>query len=176
MKTHAFQSFAVSTALALVMTGGALAGPAEEAFLQSYVGGWKGTGTLETADGGTEDFICRVTVTRGRAQKINYAGRCSVSGLNLSVAGTIAYVGEAQRYEAAMSSNADFRGIAIGRQVGDEVVFDLREREISAEGKDRTITSQVSLRDDTIGLRFTYIGDEPGVRNDAEVQFARLPG
>lgn len=176
MNKHVVQSIAASAALAALMTGSVVAGPAEEAYLQSYVGGWKGTGSMETADGGTEDFICRVTVTRGRAQKINYAGRCSVAGLNLSVAGTIAYVDAASRYEAAMSSNAGFTGIAIGKQSGDAVVFDLREREISAEGKDRTITSQVTLRAETIGLRFTYIGDEPGVRNDAEVVFARLPG
>lgn len=174
-RTYRRTSWVTGAAMAILLSPGlALAGPEEQAFLQSYVGGWKGTGTLQSADGETEDFVCRVTVTRGRADKINYAGRCSVAGLNLSVAGTIAYVEAAQRYEAAMSSNASFTGVAIGRKVGDRVVFDLRERETSDEGKDLTITSQVSLGDEDIGLRFTYTGGDADERTDAEVTFARL--
>jgi hypothetical protein len=170
-------SFVPAVAAVWLLAGGAaLAGPAEEALLQSYVGGWKGTGVLMSRSGNNEDFTCRVTVSRGRASKINYAGRCSVAGLNLSVAGTIAYVDGAGRYEAAMSSNANFTGVAIGRQVGDRVVFDLREREQNAEGRGANITAQVSIGGDDIGLKFSYEPADSSDRSDASVTFARLPG
>jgi hypothetical protein len=150
----------------------AYAGPTESAFLESYIGNWKGDGLLT---GGEEDeaFNCRVSVTKGREGKINYTGRCSVAGLNLTVAGTIAYIEESKRYEAAMTSNATFTGLAIGRKQGTRVVFDLRERDVH-DGDDMTITSRVSLEKDTIGLSFKYVMEDDGFSMDAAVKFARM--
>jgi hypothetical protein len=150
----------------------AFAGPTESAFLESYIGNWKGEGLLT---GGDEDesFACRVNVTKGREGKINYAGRCTVAGLNLTVAGTIAYIEESKRYEAAMTSNATFTGLAVGRKRGSGVVFDLRERDVY-EGDDMTITSQVSLEKDAIGLSFKYVMEEDGSSMSAGVKFSRM--
>lgn len=150
----------------------AFAGPTENAFLESYIGNWKGDGLLT---GGDEDesFVCRVNVTAGREGKINYAGRCTVAGLNLTVAGTIAYIEESKRYEAAMTSNATFSGLAIGRKQGTKVIFDLRERDVH-EGADMTITSQVALDDNAIGLSFKYVMTEDQSSMQAAVKFARM--
>jgi hypothetical protein len=151
----------------------ALAGPNETAFLQSYVGGWKGTGLL-TGGETDETFTCRVNVTKGRDNKINYAGRCAVAGLNLSVAGTIAYVDANGRYEAAMTSNATFTGTAVGRRQGGSVVFDLKERETDEKGNDMTISAQVLLQGPNMGLKFHYILNDTGDTMDASVKFERL--
>jgi hypothetical protein len=159
--------------VALVSLSPALAGPKETAFLESYIGGWKGTGLL-TGGESDETFTCRVNVTRGRESKINYAGRCAVAGLNLSVAGTIAYIDARSRYEAAMTSNATFTGTAIGRRQGSAVVFDLKERESDEQGNDMTITAQVLLDGPNMGLKFHYLLNGTGDTMDASVKFERL--
>ncbi len=162
---------AIAMSGALSAATPAVAGPAEVAYLQSYIGNWRGQGQLTGGDQ-NENFTCRVTVTQGNQGKINYAGRCAVAGLNLSVAGTIAYIDANNRYEAAMSSNATFSGVAIGRKQGDGVVFDLRERDRTEQG-DMTITAQVSLGNGTIGLGFNYLMHDSGSTMNANVSFSR---
>ncbi|RYE56269.1 MAG: hypothetical protein EOP20_09125, partial [Hyphomicrobiales bacterium] len=80
----------------------AFAGPNEVALLKSYIGEWRGRGTLVGA--ATETVVCRLSLSQGNQDKINYNGRCTLAGTNLSVAGTMAYVEASKRYEAAMTS------------------------------------------------------------------------
>jgi hypothetical protein len=155
----------------------ALAVPAQAAqadveLLQSYVGSWRGSGNLT---GGTEPekFSCRMTITKGKEGKIHYAGRCSLAGLNLSVAGTIAYIDAAGRYEAVMTSNATFSGTAVGIRQGDGVVFNLRERDTNEQGTEMTITSRVVLRGGGITVDFDVLFNETGERMKAAVPFKR---
>lgn len=155
---------------AMIWGGVARAGEAEVAFLQSYIGNWKGSGTLTGGDE-PETFNCRMQVTKGNMGKVNYAGRCSLVGLNLSVAGTLAYFDAAGRYEAAMTSNAGFSGIAIGRKVSGGVVFNLRERNVDEEGTDLTIESVVRLQGDTVTVEFHVLFNETGERMQATVPF-----
>jgi hypothetical protein len=152
-----------------------LAGAAEDQFLQSYAGGWKGDGTFKSKDG-NESFNCRIDVTPGSTGKINYNGRCAVSGINLAVYGTIAYVDARNRYEAVMSSNATFKGTAVGRRQGNAVVFDLKERDKDKDGNDMTISSQVSLQGqgDAIGLKFNIVFNDTGDSSNANVTFAKM--
>lgn len=157
----------------LAVAGGATAlaqSPSE--LLQSYVGDWRGSGELKGTDE-AETFSCRLDVTRGRQTKVNYAGRCSLVGMNLSVRGTIAYVESAGRYEAAMSSNARFDGIAVGQRRGNSIVFDLRERGESDEGEDVTIGSRITLADDRISVDFEVTFNDTGDRMSAAVPFSR---
>jgi hypothetical protein len=88
--------------------------------LETYIGSWRGDGTLV---GGQrpEPFRCRLTINKGNLNKVNYAGRCTLVDMNLSVSGTIAYDDKARRYQAVMSSNAGFKGTAVGRQSGDKI-------------------------------------------------------
>ena len=120
------RSFAAAAAIAVssLAVAPALAGPAEMDLLSGYVGNWKGNGVMV---GGQqpEPFRCRMQVQKGNQAKVNFAGRCTLVNFNLSVSGTIAFNDKTRRYEAAMSSNAGFSGVAAGRIDGERITFTL---------------------------------------------------
>jgi len=149
----------------------AYAGPAEVALLKSYIGEWRGRGTLVGAS--KETVVCRLSLTQGNQDKVNYNGRCTLAGSNLSVAGTLAYVDSARRYEAAMTSNATFSGIAVGQKRGNGLVFNLRERAPDEEGKDMNISAQIALNADAISVSFEVVYVETGDSLTAQVPFTR---
>src|SRR5688572_13249469 len=86
------RSWGRAIAAAIVLTIGGLipasAGPAEVELLSSYVGTWAGESALVGGEK-PEEFRCRLTISKGRQARINYAGRCSLVSMNLSVSGTI---------------------------------------------------------------------------------------
>ncbi len=49
----------------------AFAGPAEVSLLKSYIGEWRGRGTLVGA--ATETVVCRLSLSQGNQDKINYS-------------------------------------------------------------------------------------------------------
>jgi hypothetical protein len=166
-------SRAAAMAGLLAATGAApaLAAPADVALLQSYIGDWSGTGVLIGAN--TETVRCRMSLTQGNQDKVNYSGRCTLAGTRLTVAGTMAYIEASKRFEAAMSSNATFTGVAIGQKRGSGLVFNLRERDKDEEGKDLSISAQISLKDDAIEVAFEVVYVESGDSLRAEVPFSR---
>lgn len=168
-----WQRFASIAILALLASApnAALAGAKQDALLQSYVGNWTGEGELKGGDE-PEDFSCRVEVKDGGQGKINYAGRCAVVGINLRVQGTIAYRDERNRYEGVMSSNTEFKGVAIGKPRGNGVVFDFRGQEVR-EGNDVTINSQMTLRNDKITIDFNVWIADSDVKMSTTVPFER---
>lgn len=147
------------------------AGPAEDSLLQSYIGDWRGRGVLVGAD--TETVVCRLSLTAGNGGKVNYNGRCSLAGTQLSVAGTMAYIEASRRFEAVMSSNATFSGTAIGQKRGSNLIFNLRERDEDEKGKELAISSQIHLASDVIDVVFDVIYVENGDSLRAEVPFTR---
>ena len=149
----------------------ALAAPADVALLKSYIGDWRGRGVLVGAN--TETVVCRMSLSEGNQDKVNYSGRCTLAGTQLSVAGTMAYIEASRRFEAAMSSNATFTGIAVGQQRGNGLVFNLRERDKDEEGKDLNITAQITLQDEAIRVVFEVVYVESGDSLRAEVPFSR---
>ena len=151
--------------------GPALAAPADVALLKSYIGEWRGRGVLIGAS--QESVVCRLSLTQGNQDKVNYNGRCTLAGSNLSVAGTLAYVEAAKRYEAAMTSNATFNGIAVGQKRGNGVVFNLRDRDQDEEGKDFNISAQISLANEGIKVVFEIVYVESGDSLRADVPFSR---
>ena len=155
--------------MSLSGVAGAHAGDAEQALLASYVGNWSGEGVLVGGDK-PEPFRCRLTLAKGVQAKVNYTGRCSLVGSNLSVSGTIAYVDASKRYEAAMSSNAGFTGLAIGRQQGSKISFDLREQQKDRGGSDVRIGSRIFLIGDSISIDF-----EVEFNNSGDVMTASVP-
>lgn len=148
------------------------AAQAEMDLLASYIGSWQGAGTLVGGEE-PESFRCRLTVAKGTAAKINYAGRCTLVNMNLSVAGTIAYNDAARRYEAAMSSNAGFTGLAVGRKSGERISFDLSERQVDRGGNDIRIGSRITLVGDNITVDFEVEFNNSGQVLTAKVPFAR---
>lgn len=147
------------------------AGPAEVALLKSYIGNWKGRGVLTGAD--SETVVCRLSVTQGNQDKVNYSGRCALAGTNLSVSGTMAYIEASKRYEAAMTSNATFTGIAVGQKRGSGLVFNLRERDQDEDGKNLNISAQIHLTGEAIKVVFDVVYVDSGDSLHAEVPFAR---
>jgi len=159
--------------LAATLTAGvAQAGVRELDLLSSYIGSWRGEGALVGGDQ-PEPFRCRLSVAQGNLLKINYTGRCSLVNATLSISGTIAYNDEAGRYEAAMSSNAGYTGLAIGRQSGSTISFDLREQQKDRAGGDVRIGARIILVNDRITVDFEVEFNDSGEVLTASVPFDR---
>ncbi len=149
----------------------AFAAPADVALIQSYIGEWRGRGVVIGAT--KESVVCRLSLSQGNQDKVNYNGRCTLAGTTLSIAGTMAYVDANKRFEAVMSSNATFNGVAVGQKRGQSLIFNLREREKDEAGKDLNITSQIVLNRDAIQVSFEVVYVESGDSLRAEVPFSR---
>lgn len=162
--------------LVSALSVGMIAAPAkaqnELALLESYVGSWQGEGALVGGDR-NEPFRCRLTVAKGNAGKVNYTGRCALINTTLSISGTIAFNANAGRYEAAMSSNAGFTGIAIGQERGGQISFDLKERQKDRAGSDVRIGSRIKLVDGDITVDFEVEFNDSGEVLTASVPFSR---
>ncbi len=166
-----WRAAALAGLLATAGAAPAVAAPADVALLKSYIGDWRGRGVLVGAN--TETVLCRMSLTQGNQDKVNYNGRCTLAGTQLSVAGTMAYVEASRRFEAAMSSNATFTGVAVGQKRGNSLVFNLREREKDEKGKDLNISAQITLNGDAIKVIFEVVYVESGDSLRAEVPFSR---
>ena len=156
---------------AALFSGPVLAAKADVELLQSYIGSWRGKGQMVGPE--RETVVCRLNLTPGNQDKVNYSGRCSMAGTNLSVSGTLAYNDSAKRFEAAMSSNATFSGLAVGRKSGNSLVFNLREREKDQEGNDMTISSQIALSKNRINVEFNVVFNATGESLKASVPFSK---
>lgn len=140
--------------------------------LTSYVGSWRGEGALVGGDR-NEPFRCRLSIAKGNQTKVNYTGRCTLVNTTLSISGTIGYNEQARQYEAAMSSNAGFTGIAIGRQSGGQISFDLRERQKDRGGSDVRIGSRIVLVGGNITVDFEVEFNDSGEVLTASVPFSQ---
>lgn len=155
-----------------VFGGSTQAGSAEQKLLSSYVGSWSGASALVGGEK-PEPFSCRLEIKDGNQSKINYAGRCNLINMNLSVSGTIAFDDGAGRYLAVMSSNAGFTGKAIGRQQGGRISFDLVERQKDRGGNDVRIGSKIHLAGDSVRVDFEVEFNNSGQLLTASVPFSR---
>lgn len=167
-----FVTIIAAMALSIFTIVPAQSGPAEMELLTSYIGSWRGEGVL-TGGAEPEPFRCRLTVNKGNETKINYAGRCTLVRMNLSVSGTILYNDSTRRYEAAMSSNAGFTGMAVGRRSGDTISFDLAERQQDSGGNDVRIGSLLVLNGGVIHVDFEVEFNSSGHVLTASVPFSR---
>ena len=148
-----------------------LAAKADVELLQSYVGDWRGKGEMVGAE--TETVVCRLSLSKGNQDKVNYSGRCSMAGTVLSVNGTMAYNDAANRFEAAMSSNATFSGLAVGKRQGSALVFNLKERNKDEAGNDLTLSAAITLRKETISVDFKVVFNATGETLTASVPFSK---
>ncbi len=170
LKTFRAIAAAGTMGLASLSVAPTQAGPAEIDLLQAYIGNWQGQGALVGGES-PEPFRCRLSVSKGNQAKINYAGRCSLVNMNLSVSGTIAFDEKARRYQAAMSSNAGFTGVAVGRQQGDRISFDLSEKQVDRGGNDVRIGSRINL----VGTKQITVDFEVEFNNSGQVLTASVP-
>jgi len=134
MKNFTWQLVALGV-FGLAAAGPAYAGPKEMALLSNYIGEWSGSSAL----------IGGETINKGNQSKINYAGRCTLTTMNLSVTGTIAFDDATRTYQAVMGSNAGYKGVAVGRVNGDKITFDLSEKESDRAGNAVRLGAQIIL-------------------------------
>lgn len=149
----------------------AFAAPADVALLKSYIGDWRGRGTLIGAE--TQTVDCKLSLSAGNRDQVIYWGRCSVAGANLAIRGTLAYVEASRRFEAAMSSNAMFTGLAVGQKRGNTLVFNLHQRDQDEAGRPMAISAAITLSADAINVGFQVIAAETGENMHAQVPFTR---
>ncbi|MHA6690684.1 hypothetical protein [Devosia sp. A449] len=142
------------------------------ALLTSYIGDWRGEGAL-VGGSKAEPFRCRLAIAKGNQSKVNYTGRCTLVDATLSISGTIAYNDAEARYEAAMSSNAGFTGLAIGRERGGQISFDLREQQKDRGGSDVRIGSRILLVEGKITVDFEVEFNNSGNVLTASVPFSQ---
>jgi len=149
----------------------ALSAQSDLDLLQSYVGGWKGRGNTTNANG-TETVRCKLDITRAADAKVNYKGRCALAGGNLSINGTMAYISERRRFEAVMSSNTAFRGIAVGKRRGSGIDFRLRDRDPET-GAEFEIEAGIALSGGNINVEFSVLEKASGRKITASVPFKK---
>ncbi|MGC4077443.1 MAG: hypothetical protein QM702_10500 [Rubrivivax sp.] len=151
----------------------AYAAAADVALIKSYVGSWKGRGQLIGAE--TEFVVCRLSLNEGNNDKVNYSGRCSLAGTSLAVNGTIAYNDSTNRFEAAMTSNVTFSGLAIGKRQGDGIVFNLKEKDKDDAGNDLTVNAAITLKGkgSAIQVDFDVVFNATGDTLKASVPFTK---
>lgn len=143
---------------ALVMSGLNVATPSFAAdtdleIIQSYVGNWRGRGTMQNGDRPEETVVCRLEIDPGNTiEKAVYHGRCSLAGATLNVAGTLAYIIGKNRYEAVMSTNTSFKGVAIGHRSGNDVTYNLKSAD--EEGRASNVNADFNLQNGVIALKF----------------------
>lgn len=161
---------AAAVAAAFAITAPAMAAQADLDLIQSYVGDWRGSGSMTSAEGNTESVRCKLDITRSTPEKINFRGRCALAGANLAMNGTMAYLEANNRYEAVLTSNTAFSGDAIGHRRGSSVTFNITGTD--ADGNPANVSAGFGLSGDKINVDFT-VNNADGSRVRARIPFDR---
>jgi hypothetical protein len=149
----------------------AAAAPADVEFLRTFLGDWRGRGVVTGEN--SETIVCKMALSEGNDEKINFSGRCSLAGTTLTMAGTVAYIEANRRFEAAMTSNVSFDSKAIVRKQGDSIVFTLRDTQKDEEGKDFKIDAAMILAAGKINVDFNITFADSGEVLKASVPFSK---
>jgi hypothetical protein len=164
---------ATTVAVAGAPSQTAFAAQADVDLLQSYVGDWRGRGNAKLASTGeNETVLCKMNFKKSSAAKIALDGRCSLAGTTLSMRGTVAYAEKANRYEAVMSSNTSFQGVAIGKRRGKNLTFQLNN--VKSDSNDAfDIGVALELKGGGINVRFDILHKESGGKSVAIIPFSK---
>jgi len=150
----------------------AVAAAADVALIKEYVGNWTGRGTLTGSS--SESVRCRLALTEGNAGRVNYSGRCTLAGTNLSINGTIAYNDASRRYEASMTSDIGFSpGAVVGRARGKDIVFSLKDSGTDPKGNNMNISANLVLGGGKINVQFEVSYPDTGDTMKAQVPFTK---
>ena len=149
------------------------AAKADVELLQSYVGDWRGRGQAKLASTGeNETVLCKMSFSNTGAGKIGLDGRCSLAGSTLSMRGTVAYIEAKRHFEAVMSSNTSFQGVAVGRRSGKNLSFALKNVK-SATNDAFDIAVSLKLNNGEINVRFDIVHKESGGKSVAKIPFQK---
>jgi len=151
----------------------AYAAKADTDLLKSYVGDWRGRGNAKLASTGEDETVlCKMNFNDAGASKVGLSGRCSLAGTTLSMRGTVGYNEDARRYEAVMSSNTSFQGVAIGKRSGKNLSFSLNNVK-SAANDAFDIAVSLKLKSGEINVRFDITHKESGGKSVAIIPFKK---
>ena len=153
----------------------AFAAKADVELIQSYIGTWKGgsqiNGNFRGKPAGKVN--CTMSLSPGNGDKVNFSGKCAMAGTTMSVKGTIVYNDAGKRYEAAMTSNVSFSGVAIGKRQGKGILFSFKEKAKDVEGMGGLdVNASILLNPDKIGVNFDVKFDN-GEALSASVPFTK---
>jgi len=153
----------------------AFAAKADVELVQSYVGAWKGSSELAGKFQGKEGgkVSCKMSLSPGNGDKVNFSGNCALAGTTMTVKGTIVYNDAGKRYEAAMTSNVSFSGTAIGKRQGNGIVFSFKEKDKDVEGfGGLDVSASITLNPGKINVNFNVAFDN-GDKLAATVPFTK---
>jgi hypothetical protein len=149
------------------------AAKADTDLLQSYVGNWRGKGEANLASTGeNETVLCKMTFKESSPTKIGLDGRCSLAGTTLSMRGTVGYIEDKSRFEAVMSSNTSFQGVAVGKRSGKNLSFALKNVK-SETNAVFDIAVSLKLNGNKIDVRFDILHKESGGKSVANIPFSK---
>ncbi len=152
----------------------AFAAKADVELIKSYVGTWKGGSQLNGNFRGKPagKVSCTMSLSSGNGDKVNFSGKCALAGTTMTVKGTIVYNDAGKRYEAAMTSNVSFSGLAIGKRQGNGILFNFKEKNKDEEGMGMAVNAAILLNPDKIGVNFDVAFDN-GEALSASVPFTK---
>lgn len=163
------------TVLSMSATAPAFAAKADVELIQSYVGTWKGGSQLNGQFRGKPagKVSCSMSLSPGNGDKVNFAGNCALAGTTMTVKGTIVYNDAGKRYEAAMTSNVSFSGIAIGKRQSGGILFSFKEKNQEVDGMGGLdVNASILLNPEKIAVNFDVAFDN-GEKLSASVPFTK---
>lgn len=150
----------------------AMAAPRDIEVLKSYVGDWRGRGTLDRGSD-AETIVCKLGILDTAPTKVTFDGNCKLAGVPpLSIKGTLAFVTDKNRFEAVMSTNTSFSGVAIGRRRGSTIDFDLKDRDPQT-GKDIGVAVGFAFKTDGVYVDLKLTEIETGRSSKVSIPFKK---
>lgn len=149
--------------------GGAMAGDAELAVLQSFMGSYNGKVILIEPDKRSE-FDCRLTISKGNRGKVVFNAKCPLVAGN----GAVGYNDAAGRYEIAITTSADFSAAAAGTVEGDGVKFTVNHHDTNKKGETLDMNARITFNGAAVLIGFDANFD--GKPWTGSLNFARSGG
>jgi hypothetical protein len=148
-------SLSLFIALIMLLPQAGWAAEQQAAFLNSYVGAYRGDGQL--VGNTTETMACRLDVTASGPQRLRYTGQCVIAGERLPLRGTISYSDREERYEASATGF----GSVVAAERGNGIVFALG-RDYRRSGRTGSFQATFALSGGAITLQLQVSDNAEG--------------
>jgi hypothetical protein len=153
-------ALAATAAMSFTAAAPALAGPAEQAFLQTLKASWTGKGKISGPNGGP--IACRIVITAG-GQNAKFQGRCSIPDMaQQAFNGVISYNDKAKRYETRSAS-----GTVPGIKRGNSLIFTTKDSSMGGTAYSTMTISAASLK-----VQLTFV-DKDGTKSGSTITFSK---
>lgn len=152
---------AAAAMIALTAAPAAIAGPAEQAFLQKLGNTFSGKGNLKGANSGP--IACKVVFTAG-GKSTKFQGRCNIPDMaQQAFSGTISYNDKTKQYESRSVG-----GVVPGIRKGDKLVFRTSSKNVAG-----TSTSTMTISPSSLVVDFSLTERKSGEKTTARITFSR---